>query len=691
MKNKRWLRLTGWVLLLVMILTVYPIATFAEENVEVKEQDSNNVRPVTELMPRPAEVDLTEIASITFTDDSGDVVKPNAMDPNAMNPNKVYRMNLTISGLGEKTEIGDTTQMVVATLPQVKFAGNGLEDSSSEAVNASLNDGKLVLSWKNGKQDSLEASFAVLPDFPADNDLSGSYALITKSNVMVGASTMRKDNRDRITSSAVSVKDGLYYPTSAERSVWTLKHVSGDYYTVYNENAHQYMEIVLPNHATLADRSEEDAQKLLVKEASDGFYTFYYETKNLNNQGNNPANGFASYNAGKDNNEIFRLCSPSDVVYTDSLTFSVNGGTGDTDPSPITAEAGTEVTLPGLNANKGGQEFIGWAEVNNILSKVSDANHTYHDVYLPGTSYTMKQGKNTLYAVYNSTNRTVQFGIRRDGVIVDEPNDNSVSDYIGHFSKNNILKEGHWVIDIDSTKPVNGYYVENNVTAALNWVPSAEDIAAALKKEGNVDFDPDTQYIHYYVLKYAGKWKIDGVIRNKANVEITYDANVPGTEKAQVTNLPGGYQMAPGTDVLIGADKGSSDVKRPVRKGYYFMGWNTAKDGSGTYYNENDHVHLTRNLYLYAQWISQADEALEIRIRSNWTKGRIGYVGAKITLTGELTGFENKQYTLQWQYSTDTDSDNWIDVPDAHDLTYTYTLDETTTHYTWRLIARDIT
>jgi hypothetical protein len=92
---------------------------------------------------------------------------------------------------------------------------------------------------------------------------------------------------------------------------------------------------------------------------------------------------------------------------------------------------------------------------------------------------------------------------------------------------------------------------------------------------------------------------------------------------------------------------------------------------------------------LYAQWISEEDEKLLIHINSDWTTGKVGYVGAKITLTATLTGFENKNYTLQWQYSTDLE--NWIDVPGAHDITYTYTLDETTTNYTWRVVAKDIT
>ena len=181
---------------------------------------------------------------------------------------------------------------------------------------------------------------------------------------------------------------------------------------------------------------------------------------------------------------------------------------------------------------------------------------------------------------------------------------------------------------------------------------------------------------------------MDGVIRNKANVEITYDANVPGTEKAALTNMPGSYQVAPGTDIKIGADEGSTETKRPGRKGYYFRGWNTAKDGNGTYFDENSLVHMTQNLYLYAQWVSEEEELLEIRISSDWPVGKVGRVGDRITLTAELTGFEDKEYTLRWQYSTDLE--NWTYVPDAHDITYTYTLNETTTNYTWRAVAEDI-
>jgi uncharacterized repeat protein (TIGR02543 family) len=253
-----------------------------------------------------------------------------------------------------------------------------------------------------------------------------------------------------------------------------------------------------------------------------------------------------------------------------------------------------------------------------------------------------------------------------------------------------ILKEGHWVVDIDSTKTVNGYYVQNDVIAALNWVPSAEQIAEALKKEGNIDFDPETQYIHYYVLKDTSKdvWKVDGVIRNKKKVSVTYNANVPGAEKTLIKSMPGGAQVVVGSEILIGTNAGSTEVLKPTREGYVFNGWNTEPDGSGTSYSEGHYVKLTGNLNLYAQWVRSDEGQLIIKIESDWPAGKPAYEGTEITLTAKLTGFEGKEYTLQWQYSTDLN--NWIDEPGANGYDFTYIMNETTATYTWRVVAKDV-
>ena len=854
MKNRRWFRLAGWLLTLVMLLTVIPAATFAED-------DSGNVvpsegyKPTGGLLARPEEVDITDSVQFAYTDASGKAIEVEAMDPNKEN-----RMTLTVSGLNEKQVIG-TENVMAVTLPEdIKITDKGLEEFSNDAVDASVDEGKLLLSWKGEKQDAVTATFAILPQVKAENDLSGSYVLGTARKSMLGTRTFRdtEKNRDKLYASVFTETGSNIRPATDENPVWELEHVSGNYYTVRAQNTNKYIYIspaakgqYSASSLYLVEGNSETAQKILVTDVGDGYYSFtfthtdnkQYAINNSGNdkEGNSAIRGFGCWTYEGMPNEKFKLYSPSafdnsattdlsgtwvitntngkvlltsevpqakrlkgmaysqkdgvtfaedDVVtftfehvirdwytvktdagylnikadgayisstpqhlmvktednfatimlttgeYLDSnakvcptyalnctnkvfgseisrnntntrmqlvsssgfanadtmgfLYFNINGGTGAEAPQTITGEAGETVVLPELSATKSDQEFLGWADVKDFYSKVPGTNHTYHDLYKAGTSYTIKSGMTTLYAVYNATTRKVQFGIRKDGIIQDEPNGYPVDAYCGHFTVEGILKEGHWVIDIDPTKPVNDYYVQNDVIAALNWVPSAEQIAAALKKEGNIDFDPETQYIHYYVLKdtSATVWKVDGVIRSKASVEITYDANVPGTEKAQITNMPGGYQVAPGTDILIGADQGSTEIKRPGRKGYYFRGWNTEKDGSGTYYNESRIMHMTKNLYLYAQWVSEEDELLEIRITSDWPAGKTGCVGDRITLTAELSGFENKEYTLRWQYSTDLV--NWTYVPDAYGITYTYTLDETTTHYTWRAVAEDI-
>lgn len=43
-------------------------------------------------------------------------------------------------------------------------------------------------------------------------------------------------------------------------------------------------------------------------------------------------------------------------------------------------------------------------------------------------------------------------------------------------------------------------------------------------------------------------------------------------------------------------------AEQPVRKGYSFVGWNTAKDGSGTSYAAGDKVELSAPVTLFAQW-----------------------------------------------------------------------------------------
>lgn len=976
MKNRRWFRLAGWLLTLVMLLTVISAATFAEEG-SGNTNESNELKPVPGLIERPAEVDITSSVRFAYNDESGKSVQVEAMNPNQDN-----RMTLTISDLNENQAIAKETVMAVSLPEDIKITGKGLEAFSNDAVSASVNDGKLLLSWKGEKQDAMEMEFSVIPHVAAKTNLSGRYVLGTAHKAILGTTKFATDGRDKLNASVFTETDGKIYPITDEDPVWVLTHVSGDYYTVRSEKTGKYI-YISPTNANgykekslyLVSGNEETAQKILVTDVGGGYYSFTYNGWAINNSSNTPAKGFGCWTYSSGDNEKFKLYQVSaleheptkdisgiwtvyneqqktvlnvkdnglasvrykftdnsemfpnsdtvkwtfehinrdwytiktgdmylnvsdkgvsvsstaqylliksndnfnSIVITDGefdtvniafalnapsfdkfnsvkttinnntkfkLTASVsdeqfdisgewaiitpssgavvlakangssklasstfgtmedgtiysdedaviswtfkkedgnwysvrsqdgkylsikdaavslgdektlvyiqkkdnlyritngsqygmnnsgnnakygyggvnnavlnasdewhelkkpgtvtsrlyldmNGGTGDNTPNVIAAEAGTKVTLPDLNATKNGNEFIGWCEVKSVYLKKEGTNHTYHDVYKPGTTYTLKTGKETLYAIYNDKGtKKVRFGIRKDGVIQDEPNGYDVKNYIGHFEQElDILKETHWVIDIDSTKPVNDYYVVNNVTANLNWMPSAETIAKALKEEGNVDFDPETQYIHYYVMKCVSDttWKIDGVIRYKSKVGVTYNANVPEAEKPFVKDLPGGTQVVQGAEVLIGQEHNTQEILRPVRTGYLFNGWNTEPDGTGTSYSEGHYVELNENLNLYAQWIDVSDGKMVIRIASDWPDGKPGHIGDKITLTAELTGFDGRIYTLQWQYKTN--GGDWIDIPEANEINYTYYLDEINTHYTWRCVAKNV-
>ena len=401
-------------------------------------------------------------------------------------------------------------------------------------------------------------------------------------------------------------------------------------------------------------------------------------------------------------NEEYTMPEVQNITFTAEwtalrkITFDANGGDQEAPAVVYLNTDETSIIIPEYNGQKDGYAFIGWADVKDIFAVNRSVNHRYHDVYKPGSSYTLRSDKITLYAIFNTEVKFVQFGIRADGVIQDEPNDYSVSSYIGHFKVDtSILKEGRWIIDLDPTKAVNGYYIRNNIAANLNWMPSAEEINEALKKDNvkegeKISFDPETQYVHYYVLKCTGvgEWKIDGVIRNKASVEITYNTNVPGVERTKIANMPGGYQVTPGKSVLIGSDKNSTEIKTPSRDGYVFQGWNTEADGTGTDYAAGGYIRMTSNLTLYAQWVEAKEEDMVIYIDSDWPKDKPAYAGTQITLTAKLTGFEGKTYTLQWQYSID--GDTWYDEPNANDETFIYEMNETTSGYIWRVIAIDI-
>lgn len=317
-----------------------------------------------------------------------------------------------------------------------------------------------------------------------------------------------------------------------------------------------------------------------------------------------------------------------------TVTFDKNGGNTTPDTITMSGRADSTIILPDYTGKRSGYTFKGWAEVKTLLSA------SYHDLYAPESTYKLPDNDITLYAVWhndNYTNTSATFYIRLDGTIPAEPGSFQSSNYTVGTSISGTINDQHWIVDTDGTKKItttgskNGgdkNYLENNVTSALNYVPTNEQLmedinrssgqlgfTVGINKDGelyvisssNSNYSSnDLLYVHWYVQKLqdvsdnaAGNWHVDGSLRVKSKVSITYDGN-PNSE---ADGVPVSYQTDPETEVNIGSSSSpNGTVPTTTRTGYVFEGWNTKPDGSGTTYQNNDKFILNEDTTLYAMW-----------------------------------------------------------------------------------------
>lgn len=302
-----------------------------------------------------------------------------------------------------------------------------------------------------------------------------------------------------------------------------------------------------------------------------------------------------------------------------TLSFDANGGSDA--PDSIRGVPGATVTLPDTIPTKDDYSFLGWT-----TAAVSFPSATYYAIYPAGSEYVLPDSSTTLYAAWQSENvsssdTNAYFYIRLDGQIPYEPGSYEASAYTTGIQMTNAITVQNWVVDVDTTKGIDGNHVSNDVTDVLSKTPSDELIEQVVEAAGKT-YDPTTQYILWYVQKYqalgssavdekgdtirtsGSGWHIDGVLLDRTKVSISYDANVPAGVTT-VPDVPQGYQVVSGTTVTVGESGrvgGSTARQNPSITGYTFMGWNTKADGSGTSYTNGTQFALIENTTLYAIW-----------------------------------------------------------------------------------------
>ncbi len=278
--------------------------------------------------------------------------------------------------------------------------------------------------------------------------------------------------------------------------------------------------------------------------------------------------------------------TPGDML---KVTFDKNGGSG-TAPQAYYAAAGSEITMPGSNGmSKTSRVFSGWS-LNKNANNDSAYEKPEGTVYPEGATFRLSDDapKNiTLYAIWSEVDKTADFFIRLDGKIPTEPQSHDSSEYTSGITISNALKEATFYTNSSS-----------GVGHRLNHQPSTSQIQNVLST-----YNPDTHYVLWYVIKAEGTWHVDGVLLEKAKVNLNYDANA---REGTWSNMPDGEQYTVGATATV-------SNKIPTRVGYTFTGWNTAADGKGTSYQSNDTFTINKHTTLYAQWRPNASTDYKVK------------------------------------------------------------------------------
>ena len=131
-------------------------------------------------------------------------------------------------------------------------------------------------------------------------------------------------------------------------------------------------------------------------------------------------------------------------------------------------------------------------------------------------------------------------------------------------------------------------FVRENYTF-IGWNTAADGTGTAYAAEDVIALTAEENTLTLYA-----QWEEN----EKFDYSVIYDANYgeePET-KADAENVTGVYDLT---------YEITTDENTFVRRGYTFIGWNTAADGTGTAYSASDVIALTaeeNTLTLYAQW-----------------------------------------------------------------------------------------
>ena len=294
------------------------------------------------------------------------------------------------------------------------------------------------------------------------------------------------------------------------------------------------------------------------------------------------------------------------VANSYTVSFNINGGNGTT-PSNVTVGEGKIITLPSGDAfSRSNYELVGWSENSNAIKTYENVGQ--YPIYPCGEKFEVTKNT-TLYAVWAQNSGKFQaelsVAVRTDGNTPGEPSinyDEVYKYYVENVTVDNILKY------ISPAKTVAGVAAVKTVLTDAFYQMITDKNAANKGSSTRPYYDPDTQYIEWYVVKYQNNdntFHVDGTIKDKNVVTLSYDKNgatsgiLPDSSTAYAQNNRVITVSQPGNLY----DRRDPNSWQELKKsGYDFSGWNTAADGTGTTYQPGETITLSENITLYAQW-----------------------------------------------------------------------------------------
>ncbi|MCU6793089.1 InlB B-repeat-containing protein [Paenibacillus sp. WQ 127069] len=307
-------------------------------------------------------------------------------------------------------------------------------------------------------------------------------------------------------------------------------------------------------------------------------YTFAGWNTAANGSGTNYAAG-ATFSMGATNVTLYAQWTVNgNPTYT--ITYNGNGSTGGSVPTDSgTYGLGVTVSVYGNTGSlvKSGYTFAGW----NTAANGSGTN------YAAGATFSMGATNVTLYAQW-TVNGNPTYTIT----------------YNGNGSTGGSVPTDSGTYGLGVTVSVygnTGSLVKSGYTFA-GWNTAAN--GSGTNYAAGATFSMGATNVTLYA-----QWTVNG----NPTYTITYNGN--GSTGGSVPTDSGTYGQ--GVSVSVYGNTGSL-----VKPGYTFAGWNTAADGSGTYYAASDTFSMgSANVMLYAQWTVNGNPTYTITYNGNGSTG----------------------------------------------------------------------